>query len=123
MKRDMDLIRQILLRVEASPPFEHIFASNMLVDGYNRDEIIYHVVQLIDAGLLVGKVMSTMDGGAPECVVTAMTWEGHEFIDAARADTVWNAAKAQAKKMAGSLTFGAMKTLLIAEAAKLLGSR
>lgn len=41
-----------------------------------------------------------------------LTWEGHEFLDAAREDTRWNKAKEVAAKT-GSLTFSMLKEVLV----------
>ena len=50
MKRDMDLIRQILLQVEARPTAQSI--DLVEVPGHEQEEISYHVKLLADAGYL-----------------------------------------------------------------------
>jgi len=84
MKRDMDLVREILLRVEANEkptvpiaPFE--------IDGY-PPEIVYHHVHLLDdAGLLTTLGRPGMDQWFPK----TLTWQGHDFLDAVRDPEVW----------------------------------
>ncbi|AFH62301.1 DUF2513 domain-containing protein [Paenibacillus caseinilyticus] len=96
MKRDMDLIIQILKVIE-----EYKTPTNNIVvqlDGYEdeeKDEIVQgHCVLLRDAGFIEGKV-----GYQPYTfTVTHMTWEGHEFLDLARNDTVVEKAKSVAKQ-------------------------
>ncbi len=39
-------------------------------------------------------------------------YEGHEFLDAARSDTIWSKAKATVMKNAGTLTLEALKATL-----------
>ena len=50
MKRDMELIRLLLLQVEAgTPPAE--------LSEYSKDEKVYHAVLLIERGLVDGGVL------------------------------------------------------------------
>jgi hypothetical protein len=43
---------------------------------------------------------------------TRLTYSGHEFLDAARSDTVWQKAKAWALKSTGTLTLEGLKLAL-----------
>jgi hypothetical protein len=121
MKRDMDLLRKILFYVEARPPFEHILATSIQLEGEEQDAIIYHTVQLIESGLLKGTVFD-LSNGPPECLILSMAPEGHDFIDLARKDTLWEKAKERGKRVAGTLTIALMKTALTEEAIKALAS-
>jgi len=50
MKRDFDLIRKILLTMEAH---EHGFLRDELrIDGYNDEQIAFHMYLLGEAGLV-----------------------------------------------------------------------
>ena len=53
MKRDMDLIRKILLRIEESPDFS--FISPFDIEGYETEQISYHIELLDEAGLIKAK--------------------------------------------------------------------
>jgi hypothetical protein len=50
-----------------------------------------------------------------------LTWEGHEFLDAARNETVWNSTKETAKQYGGSIPLELMKGLLMKAASSYLG--
>ena len=93
MKRDMDLIRQILLQVEARPTA----ASIDLVDipGHEQEEISYHVKLLSDAGYLEAHDLRTMAPDGYKYAPSALTNAGHDFLDAARNETVWENTKAK----------------------------
>jgi hypothetical protein len=41
MKRDVDLVRQILIEVESQPVNQFWTAKPLL--GYSREEVVYHV--------------------------------------------------------------------------------
>jgi len=62
MKRDMDLVRELLLRIEefAKPATRfntdqlHANDLRLKVEGYDRTQIAYHVSLLIEARLVDG---------------------------------------------------------------------
>lgn len=92
MKRDMDLIREILLRLEVSSEDEQ--ALQPLGDlGYSREQIGYHAYLLVDAGLATGFDLGSDGIALPHFSVESLTWDGHEFLDAARDDARWFKAK------------------------------
>ena len=89
MRRDMDLIRKVLLAAEAGPPYPKI-------DGYSEDAVKYHQVLAIEHELLKGAVakVHTHQTEIPGAVIVkGVTWEGHDFIDAIRDDTNWSKVK------------------------------
>lgn len=109
MKRNMDLVRQILLEIEEQP-----FTSKWLdleIDGFTREEITYHVMILYEAGLLEAVNLTTH--GGIDWRPTRMTWEGHEFLEAARDDSRWQRAKSTMMEKAGGITFEVLKQLLM----------
>lgn len=103
MKRDMDLVREILLKIEADPAFDGnraqgVSAAGLGITDYTDQEVIYNAVQLVEAGYLVGNVRMAPSGIV---IVTKMTWLGHEYLDATRDPDVWEKTKAKAKGVAG----------------------
>lgn len=108
MKRDMDLIREVLLKVEELP-FDGGF-HEITVEGRTDDEVTYHVMLLHEAGFIEAQDLTTMD-----CICwkpKRLTYSGHEFLDAARSDTVWQKAKEWTKKTTGTLTLEGLKVAL-----------
>src|SRR5262249_47630717 len=91
MKRDMDFARHILAEIEAYPRYDESFKTISL-DGHRQDELSYHVMLLHEAHLLRAIDLSTCEG-PPEWRPLELTNEGHEFLEAARNDTVWAKAK------------------------------
>lgn len=104
MKRDMDLIRALLLAVEDSPSGRMWSAE---ISGYTHEQLFYHVELADEAGLVEASLLEP-DG----FVVKRLTYTGHEFLDAARSDTNWNKAKETVLKNAGTLTLEALKVAL-----------
>lgn len=110
MKRDLDLIRRILLKCEADPSG---YAPHPLeIDGYEDEQIGFHVHVMVQAGLVDGA--DTTDTGAPSpaAIATSITWSGYEFLDASRDDQRWDKAKAAAKS-AGGVTLDVVKGILV----------
>lgn len=113
MKRDLDLIRAILLAIEAKSSID---PRPVDVAGYPTEHIGYHVELLHDAGYLKGVRMAGF-GLHP----TALTWQGHEFLDAARNDSVWTQLKTELKDKRLSLPIAVVQDLATKIAAALAG--
>ena len=111
MKRDIDLIRKILFEVEE---FEDPWglSSDLEIDGYDNQVVSYHVKLLFEAGLLEADDVCEMGSDGYRWWAKSLTWEGHEFLDAARDDSRWNKAKRLVAEKAGGLMFEALKFAL-----------
>ena len=48
---------------------------------------------IISAGLINGQVAKAMGNRVSGFFMDKLTWEGHEFLDAIRSDTVWKKTK------------------------------
>lgn len=88
MKRDMDLIRQQLLMIESSDSRYMTFNDC----GYKSLEFYYNLDLLISAGMVEGK-MNYLNKGRAAPVVNGLSWEGHDFLDAIRQDSIWQKTK------------------------------
>lgn len=91
MKRDWDLIRKIMIEVEA---LEDLRSSVEPEDikGYDDEFVSYHIHLLIEAGFIEGECRKTL-GEPLHCWAYRLTWEGHEFLDQIKAKPVWNKIK------------------------------
>jgi hypothetical protein len=105
MKRDMDIIRMLLIQQETgeAPPE---------LAKYPEDLVVYNVVLMKDAGLIEAAIAEGGDGSPIGAVIIRMTWAGHDFLDAARDDTVWRKAKEKVLKPGVSWTFELLKETL-----------
>lgn len=117
MKWDMDLARQILLKIEESP-YEDA-PLDIQVDGFNDEEISYHVLLLGEAQLVEFKKVSQFTHW--DCLPTRLTWQGHEFLEAAKSETVWQKAKKYIENRGGALTLEVAKAVLAQAAIKQVG--
>ncbi len=110
MKRDMDIIRETLFQVEARPSAEGV--DLVEIEGHEQEEISYHVKLLRDAGYLEAHDLRTMGPDGFKFAPSALTNAGHDFLDAARDDTVWGKAKAQLARIGGSAPLDVFRSVL-----------
>ncbi|MBC3803996.1 DUF2513 domain-containing protein [Acetobacterium fimetarium] len=93
MKRDMELIREILLTVEEKYVDTWLHNNEIQIDGYDMKIIGYHCAILHDAGMIYDYEGQYGDGELLQFGVGRLTWEDHEFLDKIKSDTVWNKTK------------------------------
>ncbi len=111
MKLDMDLVRQILTKLEDDPEAVGGRWRDMSIEGRSAQEVSYHVLQLAEAGLVHAMDLSTTSG--PDWRPTRLTWGGHQFLMATRNDTLWQKAKKLTLEKTGGLAFEFLKTALM----------
>jgi len=100
----MDIIRRLLLRAEAAPE------GHLAID--NAEET-YQIRLMIDAGLVDGHISEEITTDAPRhSVIHGLTWAGHDFLDAARDETLWKKAKQHVIKPGAAFTFEFLKEWL-----------
>lgn len=100
MKRNMDLVRDILLALEE---YEHgIFEGSLNIEGYTSEQVAYHVYLLGKAGLLVAMDTTDDQSLSPEAIPRNLTWQGHEFIENSRDPSIWEQSKLVINKAGGA---------------------
>jgi hypothetical protein len=112
MKRDLDLIREILLHIEGGQQYDgtrEFYCSKpeeMDLAGCTDEEFIYHFTLLVEEGYIDGATTIV------NVVVRRLTSRGHDFLDDIRDPGVWK----QVKIRLGSLSGVALA--VVAEIAK-----
>ena len=112
MKRNMDLIRQLLLDLEND--------KYDAPSGYGEEEIAYHKALLVESKLAHGHATVVMDGSIL-AEITRLTWEGHEFLDAARDESGWQQVTRSIGKTVGTVSLSLLQAMLNQWAAGKLG--
>ena len=107
MQRDLDLVRRILLHLEAAGTGGRSW-SGFGDEDDDPASIHYHVQLMDDAGLIQADELVPGQWW-PE----RMTWAGHEFLDAARNDAVWKDARRRVERQLGSAPFELVRELLL----------
>ncbi len=112
MKRDLDLIRKILLKIEDSNVDEAL--TNIQIEGHEHDETAYHISLLKSAGFIEGEILYEIGSGVPSAyMIFGMTWEGHDFLDACRNEGIWVKAKEKLKTVGDEVPLEVLKKVLI----------
>ena len=121
MKRDLDLVRKILIYYEEKDVDG--MDRTIELEGYGESLINYHLLLMDEAGLL--RCERSVSSSTPSRVIRvypfSLTWSGHEFLSSAKNDGLWSKAKSLSLDKAGILSFDVMKDLLISLAKEKLG--
>ena len=108
MKRDMDLVREILLQIknhDAKPS-----SWQVEIEDRDPDEVGEHLRLLVERGLVRG--VHAGSGGHIAYLDPELTWEGQDFVEAAEDDTRWQRAKRTVLERGGALVFEVLKQAL-----------
>ena len=106
MKRDMELVRKLLFLAEADGK------DDKLCEEYEQEKVSGHVAILLDAKLIDGVVEYDQVGRPFASVILRVTWAGHEFLDNARNDTVWDKVTSTIKNAATTASFEVLVEML-----------
>lgn len=99
MKRDLDLMRLILMACEEHP---HGFAPrDLALPGYTKEQIGYHIHLLGQAGLMRVSDVSSFGDASPQALAIALTNAGHDFLDATRDPTRWQRVRSVVATLGG----------------------
>lgn len=115
MKRDIDLVRTILLSIENGKDANGHGFIRLNIPGRSQEEVSYHVGLLYEAGLVDAVNLSTLN--SYEWQPKGLTWRGHQFLDSARDESSWEQAKKELKKI-GNSSFEVLKSVLTALATR-----
>jgi hypothetical protein len=96
MKRDIELMRKIMMLIEqypnGSPPTE------LHIEGYTQEQIGYHAYLIVDSGLAAGAKTSGLASKGPQYRIIRLTSAGHDFVESARNPYVWDEVMENIKK-------------------------
>jgi hypothetical protein len=125
----MDLVRKLLAYFEDKVDDQHVLASTIAsegsFEGYAADPpltIDYHLILLYEAGFIAGEPSRTNTGRVISVLPFRLTWEGHEFLAAARDESVWKKVKAKLTAGAGDVPIALLKELLMQTLRSQLGT-
>jgi hypothetical protein len=119
MKRNWETIRELLSKVEeCTMPTEMVCLSDFPND--RSAEVSYHMALLIEAGLVHGQMAQTTGPKVKDFFGQRLTWDGHEFLDSIRSDTVWQKTKKTFVEQGISMTFDLVKAVAKETAATLM---
>jgi Hypothetical protein (DUF2513) len=114
VKRDMELVLNILKYLDKR---EEITAIEELeIPGYSSDVVAYHCRRMYEAGFLDAE--ATFSKTTPSRLVKVrpfgLTWEGHEFLDSLRNDTIAQKVRNRLGGALADVPFALIKELALA---------
>ena len=123
MKLNHDCIRAMLLTLEQELSYnesliiQEIDLDQMcgfpLMANYSREDIAYSAEKMSEAGF-ISYSPRYADNSLYDAFFEDITYEGHQYLDAIRQDTIWNKIKLKMASSGGSLTFSLIQALGIA---------
>ena len=103
MQRNMDLVRDLLIRLEAlhlgvgEAQMLMVSGPPLVLAGEDANEVFYNMRPLANAGFL------DLTDGQPALGfgIKGLTWQGHDFLDSVRDPEIWRRTKEGAQKAGG----------------------
>lgn len=104
MKRDMDLIRKIMLKIENDEEYSDI-------QGYEKNNILFHQKLLIDAGYLEGKYIDGSGSIPIDVKIINITYSGYDFLELLKDDNKFTVLKNLGKFVSAEMLKNALANL------------
>ena len=124
MKRDMDLVRAILLSIEELDAGSGCEIWNLYqsikTQGLDFDNQIidYHLERMKQASLIDYRERKVFNGTIIGPI--KLSWEGHDFLDLSRDSDIWEKYKEKIGEKISSLSFELVKSSLTTFSKKML---
>lgn len=91
MQLTPDCIRDVLLEFETFHMGVYkVDAFQNCLSRYGKEQTLYTLIKLYEGGYINGALMRSRDGQLITFRIYDITFQGHEFLEKIRSDTVWN---------------------------------
>jgi len=99
LKLNHDCVRDTLLYLEENLKLDDsLNCFQISIPKYNSEDIVYTIQKLSDGNLINVIDCSTLGGYS--CIITSLTFKGHEYLDNIRDSKVWKQTKSIISKIA-----------------------
>ena len=120
MKRDMDLVRRIMFKVEeADGP---VSVDDVHAMCSNRERAVFHIELLAAHGLIRTSMRRVSGPEKASGTIDGLTWEGFDYLDAIRSDAVWSRSKEAIAETVGEASLSVVKEVCSAVASAMVKS-
>ena len=97
MELKQDCIREVLLYLEKNSKLDNYISNvDIKLEGFSQDDITYTIEKLAE-GNIINVVSKTFDN---EYLIKDITFNGHQFLNTIRDDSVWKETKLRLSKVA-----------------------
>lgn len=92
MKRDMDLVRDLLFQIEE---FDQGLGGDVEIEAGDQEPqvVAEHLRLLLEARLIEGDAVPDDQYAFDHILPTRLTWSGHDFLDTVRDPDIWKKTK------------------------------
>ena len=109
MKRDLDLIRDILLDIESAPS-DSISIYDLAKNHNVSPDLVFYQIQLLKEAQLLKvrylmKVLTPDSKKYDDIRISRLTLQGHDYLDTVRNNEIWSKTKASIVKLGTSVAF------------------
>lgn len=113
MKRDLDLLRKMLLRIEdkADVPPRTLVVQDFLDLRDEPYAISLHIELLLDAGFIEVMGTASYEGDVRDFNITRLTFAGYEYLDAVRSAYIWKQTKERLARVGGTAALSMVKAV------------
>ena len=114
MKRDMDLVRELLVLIEENKNDRGL----TIPEHIERNIAVYHLNIMEQAGY----VKNNIHYGGDEAlwIDSKLTWDGHEFLDSIKNEYIWRNLKDVVQENGGSVSYEVLKEIAIQFSKKMI---
>ena len=111
MKRDLDLIRNMLLLIEAYDKPSSMSSNDFKNLNPDVNVIDYHLYLLADSGYIDYMDVNTIGHFYPQIRVNWMTSSGCDYLDAVRSASIWKTTKNKLSEIGGQASLDVVKAV------------
>lgn len=112
LKRDLDLLRGILLKIESLDSSCEIIRLQTFRELCDDDVILsLHIQLLVDAGFIEVSDPFYADDTVQDFVINRITFVGYDYLDTVRDESVWNEIKQKLISIGKSASLDVVKAL------------
>lgn len=111
MKRDLDLIRTLLLKIEEHNDPTPIYSERFYNLSDSPAIIDFHLRLLLQAGFIEAYEIPVLNKNYPQYSVLCLTFNGCDYLDSIRDESVWASIKSKLQSVSSSATFEVIKSL------------
>ncbi|WP_289049862.1 DUF2513 domain-containing protein [Acidaminococcus timonensis] len=111
MKRNLDLIRNILLRIETNEKNTTLSSSDFADLEPDQNIVDYHLYLLEDAGYIDAHEVNTIGHYYPQYLVKWLTNDGCDYVDSIRSASIWEKTKEKLASVGGQASLSIVKTI------------
>ena len=113
MKRDLDLIRDILIAIEANDTTNDLTVDDIVTDEHSAQEVSYHLKLLSDCNYIKAKMLSYVGCPYDDFWIERLTSSGHDYLDSVRDQGIWTETKERVASAAVSAPLEIIKQVAV----------